>query len=132
MRVLVVNRTEILLFAFLPVAILEQSSPVTTDVVEMASKSVVLLKGVTGEGAVLGSGFIISTDGKIATNVHVIREMKSGGIQLQSGELFDSFTILAFDARKDIAIVKIPGFDLPAIELGNSNDLKVGERVMAI
>ena len=109
-----------------------QSVPTSTDMVAVASKSVVLLKGVTDSGTVLGSGFILSSDGKIATNVHVIREMKSGGVQLQSGEVFDTFTVLAFDDRKDIAIIKIPGFDLPAVELGNSNDLKPGESVMAI
>jgi hypothetical protein len=121
-----------LLFAFLPIAVLAQSVPATTDVVEKASKSVVLLKGVTDEGTVLGSGFLISTDGKIATNLHVIREMKSGGVQLQSGEVFDSFAVLAFDDRKDIAVIKVLGFDLPAIDLGNSNDLRAGEPVIAI
>jgi putative serine protease PepD len=121
-----------LLFAFLPSITLGQSAPVATDIVEKVSKSVVLFRGVTDGGTVFGSGFLISTDGKIATNVHVIRDMKSGGVQLQSGEVFDSFTVLAFDDRKDIAIVKILGFDLPAVELGNSNDLKAGESVMAI
>lgn len=106
--------------------------PVPTDVVERASKSVVLFKGLTHSGTVLGSGFVLSTDGKIATNLHVIRQMTSGGVQLASGEVYDSFTILAFDERKDIAIVKIPAFDLPQIDLGNSNDLKIGEAVMAI
>jgi hypothetical protein len=51
---------------------------------------------------------------------------------LASGEIYDSFTVLAFDDRKDIAIVKVPGFELPAIELGNSSDLKPGASVMAI
>jgi Trypsin-like peptidase domain len=123
--------TATLFFAFLPLITLGQS-PVSTDIVEKASKSVVLIKGVIDGGTVSGSGFLLSSDGKIATNVHVIRDMKSGGVQLQSGEVYDSFTVLAFDDRKDIAIIKIPGFDLPAIELGNSNDLKPGEPVMAI
>lgn len=105
---------------------------VSTDIVAVASKSVVLLKGVTDKGTVLGSGFVLSPDGKIATNLHVIREMKSGGVQLPSGEVYDNLLVLAFDDRKDLAIVKIAGFDLPAIELGNSNEVQAGEPVIAI
>lgn len=120
-----------LLLAFLPLISLGQNS-VSTEIVEKALKCVVLLKGAADGGTILGSGFLLSADGKIATNVHVIRDMKSGGVQLQSGEVFDSFTVLAFDERKDIAIIKIRGFDLPAVELGNSNELKTGEPVMAI
>ena len=121
--------TATLLFAFLASIALGQNAA-STDVVEKASKSVVFIKGLIDGGAVSGSGFLLSSDGKIATNLHVIRDMRSGGVQLQSGEVFDSFTVLALDDRKDIAIIKIPGFDLPAVELGNSNDLKPGEPVL--
>jgi S1-C subfamily serine protease len=123
--------TATLLFAFLASIALGQNAA-SADVVEKASKSVVFIGGLTDGGAVSGSGSLLSSDGKIATNVHVIRDMQSGGVQLQSGEVFDSFTVLAFDDRRDIAIIKILGFDLPAVELGNSNDLKTGEAVMAI
>lgn len=109
-----------------------QSNSVSTDIVAKAAKSVVLLKGVTDGGTVSGSGFLISTDGKIATNLHVIRDMKSCGVQLASGESYDKLTVLAFDDRKDLAILKIAGFDLPAIELGNSNEVRPGEPVIAI
>jgi len=105
---------------------------VSTEVVERASRSVVLFKGVTENGTVLGSGFVVSPDGKIATNLHVIRDMKSGGVQLSSGEIYDTFTVVAYDERKDIAVIKIPGFDLPALEFANSNEVKPGEAVMAI
>jgi hypothetical protein len=100
--------------------------------VEKAQRSVVTFRGVTNAGTVLGSGFLLSADGKIATNLHVIRDMKSGAVQLASGEVFDSFTVLAFDDRKDLAIVKIPGFDLPAIDLGNSNEVQAGDPVVGI
>lgn len=51
-------------------------------------------------------------------------------MQLASGEKFDSFSILAFDERRDIAIIKIPGFDLPFVTLGNSNSAEVGSPVL--
>ena len=102
------------------------------QIVEKASKAVVFIKGSNDTATIVGSGFLVSTDGKIATNLHVIRDMKTGGVQLQSGEIFDSFSILAFDERKDLAIVQIAGFDLPIVELGNSNEIKIGELVVAI
>jgi hypothetical protein len=111
------------------------SAQVATDYSQVAArvgKSVVFIKGATDAGEVSGSGFIVSTDGKIATNLHVVREMKSGGVQLANGEIFDSFTILGFDERRDLAIIKIPGIDLPVAELGNSNEVKTGEPVIAI
>jgi hypothetical protein len=51
---------------------------------------------------------------------------------MASGEKFDSFTVLAFDERKDIAVIKIAGFDLPTAPLGNSNSVQVGEPVMTM
>lgn len=89
-----------------------------------------LVTGVTDDGKVLGSGFVVSSDGKIATNLHVVQNLRSGGVQLASNEKFDSFSVLAFDERKDIAVIKIAGFDLPTVNLGNSNAIQVGERVL--
>jgi V8-like Glu-specific endopeptidase len=109
-----------------------QSSLDSPSIVARVSPAVVLIKGESGSGTVLGSGLIVSPDGKIATNLHVIRDLKTAGVQLASGEIFDAVSVLAFDDRKDLAIVKIAGFDLPTVELGNSNDVKTGERVVAI
>jgi S1-C subfamily serine protease len=104
----------------------------SAQITKKVSPAVVLIKGTTSSGELLGTGFIISSDGKIATNLHVVEGLKNGGVQLASGEKFDSFTVLAFDARKDIAIIKIPGFDLPTMTLGNSNNVEVGEQVLAV
>ena len=108
---------------------------VTTTVAEVTAKtspSVVMIRGKTADGAIVGSGFLVSKDGKIATNLHVIRDLKSAGAQLANGEVFDSITVLAFDERKDLAVIKVPGFDLQDIALGNSNELRIGEPVIAI
>lgn len=104
----------------------------SVQITKKISPGVVLIKGTASSGEILGTGFIISSDGKIATNLHVVEGLKNGGVQLASGEKFDSFSVLAFDARKDIAIIKIPGFDLPTVALGNSNNVQVGEPVLAV
>jgi S1-C subfamily serine protease len=120
---------------FVPSSAKAQAAPQPFDSAQITKKvspGVVLIKGTTSSGEVLGTGFIISSDGKIATNLHVVEGLKNGGVQLASGEKFDSFTVLAFDSRKDIAIIKIPGFDLPTVALGNSNNIEVGEQVLAV
>jgi S1-C subfamily serine protease len=112
-----------------------QGTPQSFDSVGIAKKiapAVVLIKGKTDTADLLGTGFIISSDGKIATNLHVVENLRKGGVQLSSCEKFDSFSVLAFDARKDITILKIPGFDLPSLPLGNSNDVQVGEPVLVM
>lgn len=104
----------------------------STGITRKIAPAVVLVTGVTDEGKVIGSGFIVSSDGKIATNFHVIQGLRSGGVQLASGEKFDSFSVLVVDERKDIAVIKIPGFDLSTVTLGNSNSVQVGEPVLTL
>ena len=102
----------------------------SAEITKKITPAVVLVTGLTNDGKVLGSGFVLSGDGKIATNLHVIQDLRSGGVQLASGEKFALVSVLAFDERKDLAIVKIAGFDLPSVNLGNSNAIQVGEPVL--
>ena len=122
--------TVLALFAVLVAA--SAQSIDTPSIVAKTSPAVVLIKGESETGTVLGSGLIVSGDGKIVTNLHVIRDLKTAGIQLSTGEMFDTISVLAFDERKDLAIIKIAGFDLPTAELGNSNEIRSGERVTVI
>jgi hypothetical protein len=100
------------------------------EIAKKIAPSVVVIRGTTSAGNATGSGFLLSSDGKIATSLHVIRELKTGGVQLASGDRYDAFNVLGFDDRRDLAIIQIPGFDLSAIELGNSNEVQVGEPVL--
>jgi putative serine protease PepD len=87
------------------------ASPPTLTTVQIAKKvspSVVTIEGRTDSGDVLGTGFIVSRDGKIVTNLHVVREMKSATVELANGEIYDSVSVLATDERKDLAIIQIP------------------------
>ena len=99
-----------------------------SPVIQRISKSVVVIKGNNGQG----SGFIVSPDGKIATNLHVIRGMDQGAVQLSDGEIFDTFTVIGVDPRRDLAIIKIAGFNLPAVDLGDSDAIKIGEPVAVV
>ena len=105
----------------------------SAEVAKKVAPAVVLIKGTTNDGGdALGTGFLVSSDGKIATNLHVIQDLRKVGVLLASGEKFDSFSVVAFDQRKDIAIIKIPGFDLPFVPLGNSNNVQIGEPVLIV
>jgi hypothetical protein len=120
-----------LLTTLLPVAF-GQVSLTTAQIAKRVSPAVVVIQGKTDSGDVLGSGFIVSIDGKIVTNLHVIRDMKTANVQLANGRTLDSVLVLATDERRDLAIVKVAGFDLPALELGNSDALTVGEPLVIV
>jgi hypothetical protein len=117
----------------LPPHIASGQVPLTTvQIAQRASPSVVVIQGKTDSGDVLGSGFIISKDGKIVTNLHVARDMKTSTVQLANGEIFDSVSVLATDERRDLAILQVAGFDLPTLDLGNSDVLAVGEPIVMV
>ena len=104
----------------------------TAEIAKIASPSVVVIQGKAGSGDMLGSGFIVSKDGKIVTNLHVIRDLKTARVQLANGDLFDTLSVLATDERRDLAVVQIPAFNLPALELGDSDAVAVGEPLVIV
>lgn len=78
-----------------------------------------------------GSGFIISSDGYIVTNEHVIEGASEITVILNTGEEHIA-TVVGADSKSDIAVLKIEKGDLPAAELGDSEALQVGELAVAI
>src|ERR1019366_8658477 len=115
----------------LPIAF-GQTALTRAQIAKKVSPSVVVIQGKTDSGNVLGSGFIVSKDGKIATNLHVIRDMKTASVQLANGKMFGSVSVLATDERRDLAIVQIAGFDLPALDLGDSDAITIGEPLIIV
>ena len=116
----------------IPPIVFGQTTLTTAEIAKRVSPSVVVIEGKTDSGDLLGSGFIVSKDGRIVTNLHVIRDMKTASVQLANGEIFDSPSVLAIDQRRDLAIVQIAGFNLPALELGDSDVLMVGEPLVIV
>ncbi len=78
-----------------------------------------------------GSGVIISDKGYIVTNNHVIKDATKVEITLSDNRKFDA-TVMGTDPSTDIAVLKIEGTNLPVIELANSDDVRIGEWVLAI
>ena len=78
-----------------------------------------------------GSGFIVSADGIILTNAHVVRDAKEVTVKLTDRREFRA-RVLGADARTDVAVLKIEASRLPVATLGKTSDLKVGEWVLAI
>ena len=85
----------------------------------------------TTEGQSVGSGFIVTTDGYIVTNQHVVADSTSITISLDDGGTYPGKLIWS-DSNLDLAVVKIEKTDLPVVTLGDSNAVKVGETVIAI
>ena len=79
----------------------------------------------------LGSGFIISGDGYILTNAHVVNEADEVIVKLSDRREFKA-KIIGADRRTDIALLKIDAAGLPKVSIGDPNQLKVGEWVAAI
>ena len=78
-----------------------------------------------------GSGFILTSDGLILTNRHVVDAEAKYKVVLNDGRIFDA-VVQAKDSINDLAVVKINARDLPAVELGSSDALNVGQSVLAI
>jgi serine protease Do len=80
----------------------------------------------------LGSGFIISPDGYILTNAHVVAQADEVVVRLADAKKDFVARVIGFDPRTDIALLKVEGRGLPTVSIGNSDRLQVGEWVAAI
>ncbi|MDP6375558.1 MAG: DegQ family serine endoprotease [Pseudomonadales bacterium] len=79
----------------------------------------------------LGSGFIISRDGYILTNNHVVDQADEILVRLNDRRQFVA-QVIGADKRSDLALIKVDANDLPTVQMGDSENLKVGEWVLAI
>jgi len=79
----------------------------------------------------LGSGYLISSDGYIVTNDHVAGNATKITVTLTDGRTFDA-KVIGSDSASDICLLKIDGDDLPFVSLGNSDDIIIGEWVIAL
>jgi len=83
------------------------------------------------EARSLGSGFIISADGYILTNAHVVEAAEDISVKLNDKREFKA-KVIGSDKRTDVAVIKIEAIGLPAVKIGDPERLRVGEWVLAI
>ena len=110
------------------IKVAEEAGPA---VVTISTKKIVSGFFFTYETPALGSGFIISSDGDIVTNYHVIEDAKDITVTLSDGREFTGF-IVGTDPSSDVALLKIKAKDLPHLVFADSSKLKVGQMVVAI
>ncbi|MFV2062238.1 MAG: S1C family serine protease [Chloroflexota bacterium] len=116
------------------IRVVEQSA--VTSAVDKVSPAVVTITPRGRDGAFLfdegvGSGVIYDREGWVITNRHVVCGADSLSVQLADGQRFEG-EVQGLDTLTDLAIVKIEGEDLPAVVMGNSGMLKVGQLAIAI
>ena len=87
--------------------------------------------GYQTQSAAAGSGFILSADGYVLTNYHVVENSDSITVSLYNGEEYDA-TLVGCDQSNDIAVLKIDAEGLTPVVLGDSDNLNVGDQVVAI
>lgn len=86
-----------------------------------------------GQQEGLGSGFVVDASGIIVTNLHVIQGAKALSVKMADGEMYDKVEIVDYDARRDIAVLKVkPYGKLPTVTLGDSDRVEIGEEAVAV
>ena len=113
------------------------AAPAARSVAEVADEVrdkvvVINVEDRDGRQGGLGTGFIVSADGVIATNLHVIGEARPISVELSDGRRFDVTEVRASDRQLDLALLQIDTTDLPAVELGDASRLRPGQQVVAV
>jgi len=132
--------------AYIPNTKLKSSSNITVtpktyssqDIFKMINPSVVYIELYNKFNQLVssGSGFILSNDGLVATNLHVINDISGGKyvkIRLANGKTYETSKVVGVNPTNDIAILKIDGpTNLQPIKLGDSNNILAGQKVFAL
>ena len=113
-----------------------QSAPTKRDIPTIAKSAkeaiVTIITANNDEPIALGSGFLVSSDGTIATNYHVIASGNVAVVKFADGTVLPVDGVLATDKVHDLAIIKVHGKTFQTLTLGNSDQIQVGEEVVAI
>ena len=104
------------------------------SVINISSKKNIDTRLFDGRSAndLMGSGIIISNDGYIITNLHLIEGTRIIEVELDDGQVYPA-SLIGFDERSDLAVIKITSMDaLQPIEVSNSSSVQIGDQVIAI
>ena len=113
--------------------VIDVAKKISPSVVSVVTKSALQnFYGFTvGQSEGSGSGFVVSADGYIVTNKHVVDGQSSLSVVLNDGSEHDA-TVIATDPFNDVAVIKIDATDLTPVEPGNSDNLQIGQTVIAV
>jgi len=124
------------LFLFIPSAVAAQSVPPRKDIPSIAKAAngaiVTIITANNDKPIAQGTGFLVSADGVIVTNYHVIATGNVCIVKFPDDTAFPVDGVLAADKVRDLAIIKIHGKTFRTLALGDSDDIQVGEEVVAI
>lgn len=114
-----------------------QSVPARKDIPSIAKSAngsivSIVMSDDKGKPIAQGSGFLVSMDGLVLTNYHVIAEGSSAVVKLPDGAFYAVDGVIASDKARDIAVIKAHGTNFRTLTLGNSDRLQVGQEVVAI
>jgi putative serine protease PepD len=97
-----------------------------------AKDAVTYIVADTPQGQATGSGFVVSKDGLIVTNDHVVDGATNVQVTVGTGKDAQAATVVGADPSRDLALLKVDGHDLPTLPLGDSSSLGVGDNTYAI
>ena len=115
----------------LPEQVTDAPGQVYADNVDAVVAVNAVYQTTNGRGESSGSGFIISADGYVVTNYHVIEGSGQVSITLHSGDTLEA-EVVGYEATNDVALLKVEATDLPCVKLGSSDNMAVGDMVVAI
>ncbi|HWI73440.1 MAG TPA: trypsin-like peptidase domain-containing protein [Baekduia sp.] len=113
-------------------AVAQTSDSTAKTVYNDAKDAVAYISAQTSQGTATGSGFVVSSDGKIITNEHVVDGATSVTVKLGTSSKELTAQVLGADASKDLALLKVDATNLHALSFGDSSSLQVGDNVYAI
>jgi hypothetical protein len=113
-------------------ALAQNKSP--KEIAREISQAVVVVESLDERGNVTGqgSGFIVTPNGAVVSNLHVVAGAAMARVKLPNGDVYKTADIVEADDAKDIVVLKIKGFKLPTVTLGDSDKTEVGESIVAI
>lgn len=117
-----------------PASAKEDKAPSVEELAKKVRPSIVVIRvsGRDGRQEGLGTGFVVSAEGLIATNRHVLGEGRPVRVETADGKSHDVKTVHAADRKLDLAILRIDATGLKPLELGDSTTLKEGQAVVAV
>lgn len=113
-------------------AALAQKKP--ADIAREQGQAVVVLEALDAASNLIGqgSGFLVTAQGALVTNLHVVQGAQFVRVKLPNGDVYKTQDVVDVDDTKDIAILKLKGFKLPFVNLGDSDQTETGESITVI